>query len=106
MTIVHIDTEMCPAMKNEFRAMPVTMPGSAIGSTRRNDTASRPKNENRATPNAAIEPMTSATPVATNATRTESHTAERTSSECHASENHFVVKPGMGPDGTFDLLNA
>src|SRR3954469_10337135 len=97
---------MWPAMKKELRAMPVTLPGRAIGSTRMNDTASRPKNENRATPNAAIEPMTSATPVATNATRTDSQRAERTSSEFHASENHFVVKPGIGHDCTFDLLKA
>ena len=73
MTIVHIETVMWPAMKNEFSAMPVTMPGSAIGSTSRNETASRPKKLKRATPNAAIEPSRSATPVATSATRTESH---------------------------------
>ena len=30
-------------MKNEFRAMPVMIPGSAIGSTNRNETALRPK---------------------------------------------------------------
>jgi hypothetical protein len=30
-------------VKVEFSAMPVTMPGSAIGRTTRNDTASRPK---------------------------------------------------------------
>ena len=105
-TIVHIETWMWPAMKNELSAMPVTMPGSAIGRTKRNETRSRPKNENRATPNAAIEPSTTATPVATNATRTESQTASRTSWECHATENQCPLKPGIGHDCTFDLLNA
>ena len=48
-------------------AMPVTMPGSAIGSTMRIDTASRPKNRYRATANDAIVPSTSATAVAPSA---------------------------------------
>ena len=86
--------------------MPVTMPGSAIGSTSRNETASRPKNLKRATPTAAAEPSTSAAPVATSATRTESHSASRTSCECQATLNQFVVKPGIGQLCTFDLLNA
>src|SRR5580765_5585476 len=105
-TIVHIDTVMCPAMKNELSAIPVTMPGSAIGSTSRNETASRPKNLKRATPTAAAEPSTSAAPVATSATRTESHNASRTSCECQATLNHFVVKPGIGQLCTFDELKA
>ena len=32
--------------KNEFSAIPVMMPGSARGSTSRNEMASRPKNVN------------------------------------------------------------
>ena len=34
-------------VKYELSAMPVMIPGSAIGSTSRNETASRPKNRNR-----------------------------------------------------------
>src|SRR5260370_577247 len=40
--------------------MPVMIPGSAIGSTSRNDTDSRPKKRNRSIANAAIHPSTSA----------------------------------------------
>ena len=40
--------------------MPVMIPGSAIGRTSRNETASRPKKRKRATANAATEPSTSA----------------------------------------------
>src|SRR3954468_14526165 len=102
MTIVHIDTEICPAMKNEFRAIPVTMPGSAIGSTSRNDTASRPKKRKRATPNAAAEPSTSAIPVAMRPTRTDSHSDVRTS-DVHAARNQCIVYAGIGQLWTFDL---
>ncbi len=85
--------------------MPVTIPGRAIGRTRRNDTASRPKKRKRATPNAAAEPRTSAMPVAMRPTRTDSQSDVWTS-DVHAARNQWVVKAGMGQLCTFDLLNA
>src|SRR5436309_11447314 len=93
-------------VKNEFRAIPVMIPGSAIGSTSRNDTDSRPKKRKRAIANAAAEPSTSALAVASSAARTESQIASRTSWACHATPNQCVVRPGMGQLCTFDLLNA
>ena len=93
-------------VKNEFRDMPVMIPGRAIGRTSRNETDSRPKNLKRAIANAAAEPSTSAVPVASRPARTESQIASRTSWECQATRNHFVVKPGIGQLCTFDLLNA
>src|SRR5437763_723111 len=104
-TIVQIENVMCPARNAELSAMAVTMPGSAIGKTSRNEIASRPKKLNRATPNAAIEPSTSAIPVAISPTRTESQSAPRTSA-VHAAWNQCVVKPEIGQLSTFDLLNA
>ena len=76
--------------------MPVMIPGRAIGSSSRNDTDSRPKNRKRWMANAAIEPSTIATPVATSPTLTESHKAERASGLCQATENQCVVQPGIG----------
>ena len=44
MTIVRRPSDTpSTCVKVELSAMPVTMPGSAIGSTTRNETASRPK---------------------------------------------------------------
>ena len=44
----------------EFNEIAVTIPGSAIGSTRRKETVFRPKNRNRCTANAAALPKISA----------------------------------------------
>ena len=92
--------------KNELSAMPVMIPGSAIGSTSRNDTVSRPKKRKRAIANAAAEPSTSAVAVASERRATESQIAVRTSVACHATRNQCVVKPGIGQLWMFDLLNA
>src|ERR1700690_2236654 len=94
-TIVHSDRLMWPAMKAELSAMPVTIPGSAIGRTSRDDTASRPKKRRRATPNAAAEPSTSAIPVAIRPTRRDTHNDVLTSA-VHAAWNQWVVKAGIG----------
>ena len=75
---------MCPKRKNEFSAMPVMIPGSAIGRTSRNDTDSRPKKRKRAIANAAIDPSTSAIDVASSAAQTDSQTALRMSGEFQA----------------------
>ena len=90
MMIVHIDSVMLPKAKNELSAMPVTMPGSARGSTRRNDTTSRPKKRNRCTAKAAADPSRSATPVAASPTFVDSHSAVRTSESCQATANHLT----------------
>src|SRR5216683_1984368 len=105
-TIVHSDRLIFPKTKNELSAMPVTIPGSAIGSTSRNVIDSRPKNLKREIANAAIEPRISATVVAKNAASIESQIAERTSGEFHATLNHFVVNSVIGQLWTFDALNA
>ena len=105
MTIVHVESVMLPAMKAELRAMPVTIPGSAIGSTSRNEIVSRPKKRKRETPKAAIEPSTSAIPVAVRPTRTESHSDVRTSG-VHAAWNQCVVNPGIGQLSTWTIVTG
>ena len=82
------------------------IPGSASGSTSRNDTVSRPKKRNRCTAKAAALPSTSATPVAPNPTLTDSTNASRTSWLRHAVPNHFVEKCVIGHAGIRDWLNA
>ena len=70
-----------PIVRNAvFRAMPVTMPGRAIGRMTRNDTVSRPKNRKRWTAKASSDPSTSATTVAPSAARSEFRSAVRTPS--------------------------
>src|SRR5512132_3294193 len=59
-TIVQTLNEIRKVLIDEFRAIAVTMPGRAIGRTRRKETALRPKNENRCTANAAALPSRSA----------------------------------------------
>ena len=62
-----------PAIAKEDRsAIPVTMPGSAIGSSTTNEIASRPKNRVRYTAAARRLPITSAINVAIDATVTDS----------------------------------
>src|SRR4030095_16327005 len=61
-TIVESERSRWLNVKNEFSAMPVMMPGSAIGRRSRNETASRPKNRKRAIAKAAAEPSTRAAP--------------------------------------------
>src|SRR5437016_6050219 len=93
-------------LKNEFSAMPVMIPGRAIGSTMMNDTASRPKKRKRCTANAAIDPSRSEMAVEISAARTDSQNASRASWLWNVDENHFVDSPGGGQLWTFDLLNA
>ena len=73
---------------------------------KRNEIESRPKNRARERPNAASEPSTSATAVAKRPARSDSQSASRTSSSFQASENHFVVKPGIGQLWMFEELKA
>src|SRR5437588_5611063 len=92
--------------KNELSAIPVTTPGSAIGSTSRKLTASRPKKRKRLTAAAAAVPSTSATTVASPPAFSESTSALRASSLCHAALNHLVLKPAIGQLWMFEELKA
>ena len=80
----------------EFRASPVTMPGSAIGRTRTKESASRPKNLKRWTAKAARDPRTSAMVVAPRAAFTDARRACRTSVLRHATPNQCVVREDGG----------
>src|SRR5919204_5025014 len=106
MMIVVSEKLMPRLLKNEFSAMPVMIPGSAIGNTRMNDTVSRPKKRKRCTANAAIEPSSSEMPVENSAARTDSQNASRASWLCQVVENHLVDSPFSGQLCTFEGLNA
>ena len=86
--------------------MPVMIPGSAMGRTRRNEIDSRPKKRKRCTPNAAAEPSTSAMSVASAAAFSERSSACCMSSLWMVGENHFVVSPAIGQLCTLEELNA
>ena len=92
--------------KNRSRAVPVMIPGSASGSTSRNEIVSRPKKRKRATAAAAIVPSTSAIPVVTSATLTESQNAARASALCQVTLNQCSVQLEIGQPWMFDLLKA
>src|SRR3982075_244133 len=83
-------------LMNELSAIPVMIPGSAIGRTSRNEIASLPKKRKRWTANAAIDPSTTAIAVESSPARTDSHSAWRISALCHVEENHFVDRPCRG----------
>ncbi len=74
------------------RAIPVMMPGSAIGRTSRNERLSLPKKRNRCTAKAAQLPSTRAISVAIDATFKEFTNAFRMLASPKASSNHLVVK--------------
>jgi hypothetical protein len=83
-------------VKTLFRAIPVTIPGSAIGSTKRRDIASLPKNSYLDIAAAASEPRMSAIEVAIRAVMTERITASRIPSLAAALLHQTVVKPVGG----------
>ena len=89
-----------------FSAMPVTMPGSVIGSTTRKLTTSRPKNRYRCTANAAMVPSTNAIAVAPRPTTTELASDFHIPSLCHAVTHHCVVNPVGGKANVREELNA
>ncbi len=80
----------------ERSAMPVTIPGSAIGSRKRKEIASRPKNRVRCTARAASVPIRSARAVAAAAIRIDSPSAAQMSGRFQATWNQPRVKPGGG----------
>ena len=94
-------------LKAERRAMPVTMPGRAIGRMKRSEIASRPKNFARASAAAASVPRSSASAVDTSATRIDSASASQTSGRFQATPNQRRVRPGGGNSKLLSsLLNA
>src|SRR6059036_450023 len=93
-------------VKNEFNAIPVTTPGSAMGRTSRNVIASRPKKRKRLTAVAAAVPSTSAIVVAMPAAFSDRTSALRASSLCQAAWNHLVLNPAMGQLWILEELNA
>ena len=95
-TIVQKPGWMPPSLNADSRAMPVMIPGSAIGSTNSSVTASRPRNRLRASAKAASVPSTSAMAVATVATASESLSAAQMSSRAKATANQCSVSPGGG----------
>src|SRR3954469_16067124 len=92
--------------KNEFSAIPVRMPGSASGSTSRNEMASRPKKANLLSAYAVAEPSSMASAVAITPTRSDSRNALRTWLSCQATANQCSEKPAIGQLSMFEELNA
>src|SRR5215204_7075776 len=82
------------------------IPGSAIGKSSRNVTDSRPKNLNRLIAKAAMEPSTSAIPVAISPHFSDSQSDERTSGSFHAARNQCVVQSVIGQLWMFERLKA
>ena len=76
--------------------MPVTMPGSAIGSTMTRLTALRPKKRWRVNANAASVPSTSAIAVAHSPVCTECNSASRGPGSWYAFSHQSSVKPVGG----------
>ena len=79
----------------ERKAIPVTMPGRASGSTTRNETASRPKKRLLATARAAMVPSTSANTVAPMATCSDSVRAANRSPRVVANANQRSGQAGQ-----------
>src|SRR5439155_18896753 len=104
--IVHSDKLTPPNAKNELSAIPVMIPGRAIGRTRMNETVSLPKNRNRWTAKAAAEPSTRATAVAMTPVFSDSTTALLTSGSWRATGNHFSDRLGIGQLWMLEGLNA
>ena len=94
--MVQTENGMSIRLKAERSAMPVMMPGSAMGRMTRSEIVSRPKNFVRDTAAAISVPMTMEISVATLATFTDRISASQTSGRFHAAANHFSVRPGGG----------
>jgi hypothetical protein len=95
-TIVHSESGTPRNRKVDCRAMPVTMPGSAIGSTTSSDSVSRPKKRWRWTANDRALPSSSATTVAPSAAFTDVHTAFLAPALSQARAHQSTVKPSGG----------
>src|SRR5262245_5306107 len=95
-TMVQNENSRSMMLKADLSAMPVMMPGNAIGSTNRSEIASRPKKRARASAAAAQVPSSSANTVATAATLSDKVSAAQISGRAAAMANHRVVRPGGG----------
>src|SRR5581483_8611874 len=93
-------------VKKELKAIPVMIPGSAIGSTNTNEIASRPKKRALCRANAAAVPSTSATSVARAPAFSERISVCCISPSWIAGPNHFVVQSVIGQPWTFEALKA
>ncbi len=94
-----------PALKAELSAMPVTMPGSAIGSTTSRLITSRPKNRYRWTAKARQVPSTRASAVAPRPTLTLVQSADRAPALSSVRRHHSSVSPLGGKPNVRDELN-
>jgi hypothetical protein len=95
-TMVKKDGSMPPSVIAASKAMPVTMPGSAMGNTNNTVSASRPRKVLRASANAASVPRIMASVVAQAATPNDSDRLCQMSGREKATPNHFSVRPGGG----------
>ena len=91
-------------VKTLLSAIPVTIPGSAIGNTKRSEIESLPKKSYRAIAAAASEPKTNAIAVAKRATIAERVIASRIPTFSTALVHHSVVKPVGGQAKDLFLL--
>ena len=105
-TTVQSDGVMFRYSIAESRAIPVTMPGSAIGSTKSSEIAFLPKNRNRESAKAMQVPRRSASAAARRPTVSECTSASRANWSPHASRNQCVVKSDTGQVGILDAPNA
>ena len=87
---------MSARLKAARSAMPVMMPGSAIGRMTSSEIASRPKNFEPDTAAAHSVPSIMAIKVAIAATVTDSCSAAHTSGRFQVTASHSVVRPGGG----------
>src|SRR6478672_13323312 len=91
-TTVQSDGVMFRYSIAESRAIPVTMPGSAIGSTKSSEIAFLPKNRKRERAKAMHVPRKRASAAARRPTEKEFTSASRANWSFHASRNQWVVK--------------
>ena len=94
--MVQKENGMSARLNADRNAMPVMIPGSAIGKITNSDITSRPKNAVRETAAAHKVPSTSAITVEMEATFTESCSASQTSGRFQVTASHLAVKPGGG----------
>ena len=87
---------MSTKLIEERNAMPVTIPGSAMGRMISKVIASRPKKRARYNAAAARVPSAIAIAVDTRATRTDRYSAFQMSCRSHATANQRKVRPGGG----------
>jgi len=94
--IVQNENGISARLKAERKAIPVIMPGSAIGKITKSEMVSRPKNLDLETAAAQSVPRTSAITVEIDATLTDNPNASQTSDLPQVTANHFKVSPGGG----------